>query len=166
MDNSRIESDDFTLNYEDLLNEYTDEDLIIKEKPLQSSNGRIYNNRIAIRKDMPTVDKTCTLAEELGHYYTSSGDILDQENISNRKQEHRARMWAYDKLLPLQFFIFAFKHGCHSTHDTAEFLEVSEEFLKDCINAYHSKYGVFMEVSGYIFIFSENSLNIISKENL
>ncbi|HAX58717.1 MAG TPA: hypothetical protein DCY19_02195 [Eubacterium sp.] len=151
------------MNYEDLLNEYTDEDLIIKEKPLQSSNGRIYNNRIAIRKDMPTVDKTCTLAEELGHYYTSSGDILDQENISNRKQEHRARMWAYSKLLPLQFFVLAFKHGCRSIHETAEFLEVSEEFLVDCINAYYSKYGPFLETNGYLFMFSETGLNISKK---
>ena len=99
------------MNYEDLLIEYDTEDIVIKEKPLQSSNGRIYNNRIAIRHDMNTVDKTCTLAEELGHYYTTTGDILNQENVSNRKQEHRARMWAYSMLLPLQFFVLAFKHG-------------------------------------------------------
>ena len=81
------------MNYEDLLNEYADEDLIIKEKPLQSSNGRIYNNRIAIRKDIPTVDKTCTLAEELGHYFTTTGDIIDQTDVSNRKQEHRCLLY-------------------------------------------------------------------------
>ena len=79
------------MNYEDLLNEYTGDDLVIKEKPLQSSNGRIYNNRIAIRHDLDTVNKTCTLAEELGHYYTTTGDIIDQEDTSNRKQEYRAR---------------------------------------------------------------------------
>ena len=148
------------MNYEDLLNEYTGDDLVIKEKPLQSSNGRIYNNRIAIRHDMPTVDKTCTLAEELGHFYTSSGDILDMENISNRKQEHRARMWAYDKLLPLQLFILAFKHGCRSIHETAEFLEVSEEFLIECVGAYYSKYGTYLEFNGYLLMFSETGLNI------
>ena len=148
------------LNYEDLLIEYDTEDIVIKEKPLQSSNGRIYNNRIAIRHDMNTVDKTCTLAEELGHYYTTTGDILNQENVSNRKQEHRARMWAYGKLLPLQFFILAFKHGCRSIHETAEFLEVSDEFLVDCINAYYSKYGPFLETNGYLFMFSETGLNI------
>ena len=148
------------LNYEDLLIEYDTEDIVIKEKPLQSSNGRIYNNRIAIRHDMNTVDKTCTLAEELGHYYTTTGDILNQENVSNRKQEHRARMWAYSKLLPLQFFVLAFKHGCRSIHETAEFLEVSEEFLVDCINAYYSKYGPFLETNGYLFMFSETGLNI------
>lgn len=155
-----MEGDDFILNYEDLLIEYDTEDIVIKEKPLQSSNGRIYNNRIAIRHDMNTVDKTCTLAEELGHYYTTTGDILNQENVSNRKQEHRARMWAYGKLLPLQFFILAFKHGCRSIHETAEFLEVSDEFLVDCINAYYSKYGPFLETNGYLFMFSETGLNI------
>lgn len=148
------------MNYEDLLIEYDTEDIVIKEKPLQSSNGRIYNNRIAIRHDMNTVDKTCTLAEELGHYYTTTGDILNQENVSNRKQEHRARMWAYSKLLPLQFFVLAFKHGCRSIHETAEFLDVTEEFLIDCINAYHSKYGPFLEMNGYLFMFSETGLNI------
>ena len=148
------------MNYEDLLNEYAGEDLIIKEKPLQSSNGRIFNNRIAIRHDMSTVDKTCTLAEELGHYFTTTGDIIDQTDVSNRKQEHRARMWAYAKLLPLQFFVLAFKHGCRSVHETAEFLGVSEEFLIECINAYYSKYGTFIEYGEYLFIFSETWLNI------
>lgn len=148
------------MSYEELLKEYDNENLVIKEKPLTSSNGRIYNNRIAIRHDMSTVDKTCTLAEELGHYYTTTGDIIDQTDIMSRKQEHRARMWAYSKLLPLQFFVLAFKHGCRSIHETAEFLEVSEEFLVDCINAYYSKYGPFLETNGYLFMFSETGLNI------
>ena len=151
------------MNYEDLLIEYDTEDIVIKEKPLQSSNGRIFNNRIAIRHDMSAVDKVCPLAEELGHYYTTTGDILNQENVSNRKQEHRARMWAYGKLLPLQFFILAFKHGCHSSHEVAEFLEVSQEFLEECIRAYYSKYGSFLEFNGYLFMFSETGLNISKK---
>ncbi len=148
------------MSYEELLSEYANEDLIIKEKPLQSSNGRIYNNRIAIRHDLDTVNKACTLAEELGHYYTSTGDIIEQENTGNRKQEHRARIWAYEKLLPLQLFILAFKHGCHGIHETAEFLEVSEEFLTECVKAYYNKYGAFLEFNDYLFMFSETGLNI------
>ena len=148
------------MSYEELLSEYANEDLIIKEKPLQSSNGRIYNNRIAIRHDLDTVNKACTLADELGHYYTSTGDIIEQENTGNRKQEHRARIWAYEKLLPLQLFILAFKHGCHGIHETAEFLEVSEEFLTECVKAYYNKYGAFLEFNDYLFMFSETGLNI------
>ncbi len=148
------------MSYEELLSEYANEDLIIKEKPLQSSNGRIYNNRIAIRHDLDTVNKACTLADELGHYYTSTGDIIEQENTGNRKQEHLARIWAYEKLLPLQLFILAFKHGCHGIHETAEFLEVSEEFLTECVKAYYNKYGAFLEFNDYLFMFSETGLNI------
>lgn len=35
----------------------------------------------------------CILAEEFGHHYTSFGDIIDLSDPSNRKQEHRARLW-------------------------------------------------------------------------
>ena len=32
------------------------------------------------------------LQEELGHHYTTHGNIIDIENAENRKQEHRARV--------------------------------------------------------------------------
>ena len=75
--------------YEELLDLAYKEGLITKEKPLQGNDGRIKGSRIAIREELDTTEKTCVLAEELGHYYTSSGDILDQQNVSNRKQERR-----------------------------------------------------------------------------
>lgn len=39
------------MEYEALLKEYDATELIIKEKDLQGSNGRIRGNRIAIKKD-------------------------------------------------------------------------------------------------------------------
>ena len=58
--------------YEALLDEANSKGLIVKEKPLQSSDGRIKGNRIAIRKDLKTsTEKACVLAEELGHYETT-----------------------------------------------------------------------------------------------
>lgn len=151
------------MNYEKLLMECANENLTIKEKPLQSSNGRIYNDRIAIKKDLTDAGKTCTLAEELGHYYTTTGDILSQSTVMDRKQEHHARMWAYDKLLPLSLIIKAFEHGCTNMYETAEYLEVTEEFLIDCIAAYHEKYGNFYRYGEYLFIFNERGVGI-SKE--
>ena len=32
-------------------------------------------------------EKACVLAEELGHHYTTVGDIIDQKESENRKQE-------------------------------------------------------------------------------
>lgn len=42
------------MNYEDLLMEAEAEGLIVKEKPLKVSDGRIKGKRIAIRQDIPT----------------------------------------------------------------------------------------------------------------
>ena len=96
------------MNYETLLKEADSLGLVVKEKPLQYNNGRIKGNRIAIRKDIETTnEKACVLAEELGHHYTAAGNILDQSTATNRKQEMRGRIVAYNKLVGLHGIIDA-----------------------------------------------------------
>lgn len=119
------------MSYEQLLDEANKLGIKVKEKSLQSSDGRIYYDRIAIRKDIPTVKKACVLAEELGHYFTTEGDILDLENLDNARQEHRARVWAYNKLLSVDKIIEAASKGNTEIWDMAEYLDVDEEFLRD-----------------------------------
>lgn len=130
------------------------EGLIAKEKPLLTYDGRIMNNRIAIRQDIPTqIQKACVMAEELGHYYTSSGNILDQDDVGNRKQELRARAWAYNKMIGLTGLIRAYKHGCQSRYEVAEYLEVAEEFLDECLEYYRNRYGICTKVDNYLIYF-------------
>ena len=75
------------MDYDTLLTESDKIGLTVKEKPLKYNNGRIKGNRIAIRQDISTqTEKSCVLAEELGHYHTTYGDILDLDNVQNRKQ--------------------------------------------------------------------------------
>lgn len=142
------------MTYEELLKETDNLGLIVKEKPLYSGDGRILKNKIAIRKNLPTQkEKSCVLAEELGHHYTTVGNILDQFSVSNRKQELRARMWAYNKLIGLIGIIKSYEHGCQSYHEMAEYLDVTEEFLRDALKRYHQKYGVCTTVDNYIIYF-------------
>ena len=122
-----------------------------------SIKGLYCDGTAAIRKNIDTVtEKACVLAEELGHHHTSSGNILDQTNVNNRKQELRARMWAYNELIGLCGIINAYEHGCSSMFDMAEYLEVTEKFLSDCIENYRSKYGVSTVVDNYYVIFIPN----------
>ena len=142
------------MEYEALLEKAYEEGLIVKEKPLKYNNGRIKGNRVAIRKDIETsTEKACVLAEELGHHYTSVGDIIDMENAQNRKQERQARLWAYNKLIGLRGIIGAYEAGCQSRYEIAEYLEVTEEYLADCIEAYRDKYGVGVAVDNYYIMF-------------
>lgn len=141
------------MDYIDLLVEADSCSLITKEKPLRAYDGRIKGDRIAIRKNLPTVQKKCVLAEELGHYYTSSGDIIDQSNVSNRKQEYRARCWAYEKLVSLHGIISAYESGCRSAFDMSEYLDVTEEFFIEAMESYRSKYGICKIVGNYAIYF-------------
>ena len=76
------------LNYEQLLTAADQNRLAVKEHSLTDHDGLLKGKRIAIRKDIETqAEKSCVLAEEIGHDRTSSGDILDQDNIMKQKQE-------------------------------------------------------------------------------
>ena len=123
--------------YETLLDEAYEEGLIVKEKPLQYNDGRIKGNRIAIRQTIETsAKKACILAEELGHYYTTVGDILDQNDSNSRKQERTARRGAYEKLVPRSSIETAFKKGYTTLWEVAEYLNLDEEFLREALIHY------------------------------
>lgn len=142
------------MNYETLLDEAVNNGLIVKEKPLKSSDGRIKGNKIAIRQDIKTtVEKSCVLSEELGHHYTSVGNIVDMSDFQNRKQERQARVWGYNKLIGLTGIINAYKRGCQNIPEMAEFLDVTEEYLKEAIDCYRDKYGVCTTIDNYTVFF-------------
>lgn len=142
------------MEYEALLVEADNEGLTVKEMPMKYNNGRIKGNRIAIRKDIDTsTEKTCVLAEELGHHHTSVGDILDMSDSGNRKQERQARMWGYNKLIGLSGLIKAFEAGCQDRFEVAEYLGVTDEYLCECLDTYRNKYGVGVTVDDYYIMF-------------
>lgn len=144
------------ITYEQLLIEADNNNLITKEKNLPISKGRIKGNRIAIKKDISTTEKGCVLAEELGHYYTTVGNILDQNLTSNRKQEQIARLWSYNKLIGLRGIISSYNAGCTNKYEMAEFLNVTVEFLEEAIKKYTDKYGVCTTLDNYVIYFIPN----------
>lgn len=142
------------MTYDELLIYADDEGLIVKEKVLDSYDGRIFKNKIAIRKDIPTLkEKCCVLAEELGHHFTTVGNILNINDEMNYKQELKARIWGYNKKIGLVGIINAFEAHCTDQYETAEYLDVTESYLQEAIDAYKSKYGIYTKVDNYILYF-------------
>lgn len=139
------------MTYEELLVSVDLIGLQVKEQNLLEHDGLIKGDRIAIRKTIPTqVAKACVLAEELGHHYTSNGIIIDQTSTSNRKQERRARIWAYKKAFALTDLILAFKAGCRNRYEFAKYLEITEAFLQEAIDYYKEKYGSYIIQEPYV----------------
>lgn len=141
--------------YERLHKEAAHQGISIYEKPLPARLKGLYaDNVIWINRNIPTtIEKTCILAEELGHYHTTDGDIIDQTNIQNRKQERRAREWGYEQLVPLSGIVEAYYAGISGRHDLAEFLEITESYLQEAINRYKDKYGPYYSIERYTIFF-------------
>lgn len=143
------------LNYEEMQIEHNN--LNIQEMDLSGVDGLkgLYiDNCIAIDKNIPTsTEKACILAEELGHYFTTVGNILDQSEVSNRKQEQRARLWAYDRMIGLLGLIDCYKAGCRNRYEAAEHLGVTEEFFQETVDAYRRHYGQCTQAGDYVIYF-------------
>ena len=145
--------------YEELLNEAVDAGVSVDEDfPFIGNTSGLYiDGNIALSVKLDTsIEKACVLAEELGHYHTSVGNILDMSVLANRKQERQARLWAYNKLIGLTGLIRAYEHGCKSRYEIAEYLDVTEEYLEDCIDCYRDKYGEHKIVDNYTIYFIPN----------
>ena len=129
------------------------------EFPFQSDRikGLYSDGIIAINSNIEThVEKGCSYAEKLGHHHTTYGSILDQNDDSNRQQELRARIWAYNYQIGLIGLVRADEHGCRNRFEVAEFLEVTEEVLEECLIFYRNKYGVCANIDNYVVYFIPN----------
>ena len=76
--------------FEELCQTASDTNVDIIDYPFTSKRikGLYCDGTIALSKDMYIeTEKACVLAEELGHHYTTVGDIIDKKESENRKQE-------------------------------------------------------------------------------
>lgn len=129
-----------------LLIEAEENSIEIREHPFKNMRlkGLYFDNVIALNSSSISsrVEKTCVLAEEIGHHFTTSGNILDQSDIRARKQELRARAWAYSRLVPFSAIVRAYNARIKGRYEIAEYLGVTEDFLERSIQRYHDKYGI------------------------
>lgn len=115
------------------------------ERPLTGRLRGIYaDGIICIDSRLETkTEKACKLVEEIGHHETSTGDILRQDSVSNRKQEKKAKNWGYEELVPLSAFLLGYEAGVRNLYEFAELLGVTDDFLINAIDHYWEVYGLY-----------------------
>jgi hypothetical protein len=140
--------------YERLQSEAAALNINVEEQLMKGRIKGLYGkNVIWINKKIESkIEKACILAEELGHHHLTVGDILDQSKIANVKQEKLARKWAYMKLASPGLIISAYKSGCRTRFDIADYLNITEDFLEDAIKHYRSKHGMYVQVDDYTYL--------------
>lgn len=104
---------------------------------------------ILIDPSLLTPEKLVTLLEELGHHYTSVGDIMPGKTTPSEmsKQERSAIRWAVEYLIQPEDFILAFQSGVRNRYECAEYFGVTEDFLDLTVKIYREKYGYSLKVS-------------------
>lgn len=156
-------------NWEELEQFCYDNDVQIIQQKFNSDRikGLYCNGMVALNKNIATTaERSCILAEELGHHYTTSGNIIDPTSAVNRKQEQIARVWAYCRHFDLDKLILCFRHGCCSVHEAAEYLEITEEFFLDAISYYKQHYGLNTVIGNYMITFEPlGILELYDKES-
>ncbi|WP_340397765.1 ImmA/IrrE family metallo-endopeptidase [Paenibacillus sp. FSL E2-0202] len=148
------------MTYQILLRDADVRGIEVYEVTLRGNLKGLYKDKIIwLDKSLSDLEKHCYLAEEIGHYETTTGNILDQTNIRNRKQELRARQWAYQKIIPLSVIVQAHHSGAKGRFEIAEFLNVTEEFLQAAIDRYREKFGILVTIDNYIIYL--DPLNVV-----
>lgn len=154
------------MTYEELqikyMDEVTSEELDFSE--LERLKGLYCDSCIAIDKNLETnIEKGCIYAEELGHHFTTSGDIIDQDTVQACKQEYKARFWAYNEMVGLIGIIRAYEYGCRNRFEMAEYLDVTEEFLNEVIVAYERKFGLYVKLDNYVIYFYNGGISVFQR---
>ncbi|HEC2158322.1 TPA: ImmA/IrrE family metallo-endopeptidase [Staphylococcus delphini] len=116
-------------------------------------SGLYYEGKMYVKKNMSNAKKYETLLEELAHHKLTYGNILDQKQFNNRKFENYARRYSYEKSMPLPGIVQAFEQGVHNLYELANFFEISEGHVLDCIAHYKKKYGLQVKYGKYLIRF-------------
>lgn len=139
--------------YEALVDEAYKQNITVFETDLGGDCGYCYNDIIFINESSNSTIKYCILVEELGHYFTTFGDITDLTKTENIKQELIARKWAFEKSISPKSIINALLKGANNLDDLCDTLKVSEKFLLEAIKYYKSKYGLYCVIDKHILHF-------------
>ena len=131
-------------NLNDIFKIVNDEHIILEEFDLTYKRiDGIYfkvpglNPTIGIEKTI--VNNRCkylsTLSEELGHHFTTVGDltaecVLYSDKIQRDKKEHKAKLWAADFLISDEEFVQALSSCISNIYDMSNYFNVTHEIIQ------------------------------------
>lgn len=121
-----------------------------KDMP-EGLSGFILNQDIYINKQNSKTKQLETLAEELGHYETTVGQIVPVKTEKDRIQERKARRWGRMKIVTLRGLIDCYNSHLLTSEEVADYFEISIGYFWDAIADIKGKLGEKFMFDGYYF---------------
>ena len=126
------------------------------------AKGLVVGNKIGLSSSLQTsAEKACVLAEEIAHAELTATDITDMSRWQSRHEEIKARRLSHDKLIGIRGLLDAYRFGCQSRHEAAEFLGVTEDFLQAAVDGYIARYGPVIVDGDYVITL--NPIGVLGK---
>lgn len=128
----------------DIFNVVEKENIIYEERNLSNLKSKGIYLKLDGIPPIIAVDKSiinnynmyiCILSEELGHHFTTYGNLLNpsrdyMDKLIKHKKEYMARKWAANFLITDEEFINALNKCISSKFEMAEFFDVTDELLE------------------------------------
>lgn len=142
--------------YEELMLKFPE--LNYKFDPLMPlhQKGMIHGSIVYLNPQQNYEELNSTVAEEIGHYLTGSGNIIEQDTTEKRKQEQKARDTGATILVTPGDILDCFESGCVSVWECAEHLSITEKTFKAAIKYYARKYNGIKTENKYTILFNLN----------
>ena len=94
---------------------------------------------ICVSKKVNTIkERKCILSEELSHCNVSP----NRDITNDHQKEKQARFEGYKKLVPFEKLKEAIKNNINDIYELADYFNVTEEYMLECIEAYKLKYNI------------------------
>lgn len=94
---------------------------------------------ILLNKHRPLSARYVALAEELGHYHKSVGNIIDQSSVISRKSENAGRAHSYERIASPEGIRNLLLKGWFGFYEIAEELGVTVDCLTEAMEYYQRK---------------------------
>lgn len=118
--------------------------------------GLNVENSIYLNPNVSNHELNSAIAEELGHYLTTVGNIVDQKTNEERKQERKARDVGAILIVTPYDIVDCFNEGCQTAKQCAAYLEVTEQTFTDAIKYYARRFDGIVTENKHIIFFKPN----------
>ncbi|WP_238858944.1 ImmA/IrrE family metallo-endopeptidase [Clostridium sp. YIM B02569] len=139
--------------YEKLIVEAENIGAVVVEMDLEGESGYCLNEVLFINKNLCEKQKYWILSEEIGHFKTTSGDILNLDSIINKKLENAARAESIERVCSLKQIVRAIKNGANDRYEVAEYLTLTDKFFDEAIEYHRRKHSMYKECENIILYF-------------
>ncbi|MEL5938808.1 ImmA/IrrE family metallo-endopeptidase [Tetragenococcus halophilus] len=146
---------------EELMSYFPNLSYIIDKRVPKGQGGMNIDDFVYLSPYQSKTEFTSVLSEELGHYLTTVGDIVDQDTNEKRKQERKARDVGATLVVTPDDLLKCYENGYETIESCADFLGVTKETFTNAINYYRRKDDAVLTENKDVIVFNiDNTIKV------